>query len=175
MKKNLLFLTVLSLIALMASSCGRTIYRYHSTSARTIEPKHLMVTAPLIADIKVIGERISHTEVFQNVASFNERYLEEYRTLALAAASKSANADIIVGALFDVNFNSDVTRRNELRVTVIGYPAVYANFRNLEGEKDEWILDFYYPGWRPVIVPGKKMPMRQTPSSNETNQKRRRR
>jgi len=159
MKKTLLFLIVLSLIALMMSSCTHVVYRHHDASARNIEPEHLMFTMPFTADLNVIGERISHTEIFRGVASLNEQSLENYRIIALASASKAANADIIIGALLETNFErrgGQIT--NELQITVTGYPAVYTNFRNIQKD-DVWILDFYFPERnRGVFFPPVELP-----------------
>jgi len=94
MKKTVLFLIILSLIALITGGCTQVIHRLQDASARNIEPKHLMFSMPLTADLVVVGERISHTEVFRGVTSLDELSLENYRILALAATSKTVKADI---------------------------------------------------------------------------------
>jgi len=54
-------------------------------------------------------------------------------------------------------------------VTVIGYPAVYTNFRNVN-ENDIWMLDFYFPERnKSVIFPPIELPT--SVSQKQSNKK----
>ena len=160
MKKTILCLTMLLWITLITSSCATVVHRHHSVSARSAEPQHQQVlTMPHLADLEVIGERFSYRVVFRGITSLQEQDLENWRNIALADAVRAVNADIIVGALFETEFERGRhPRDNELRVTVIGFPAIFTNFRNATKE-DAWILDFYFPERnRSVIFPPISVP-----------------
>ena len=156
MKKSFLLLAVLSLMTVAAqgnkppkkATLVSLFERHNSASSRNIEPKHQVVVTPYIADLKVIGERITHTEIFNDVLldSLNES-THNYQNVALSRAAAIAKADVIIGALFETNYEANTdfeagTFKSTLKITVTGHPAVYTNFRNAT-EKDLWILNYY--------------------------------
>ena len=49
---------------------------------------------------------------------------------------KNINADVIVAATFNVKTNDD---GNGYKVTVIGYPATFINWKTAEASDYEWI------------------------------------
>lgn len=103
---------------------------YKESSARTLEATHQIFTTPLVADLKITGEKITHIErdafadyiVDENIVN----YISDFKKIALGCAVKKYNADALVGTVFDVV--TDQT--GHLVITVSGYPATYTNFRN---------------------------------------------
>lgn len=137
--KKILFLVFAAFAAVNTFGQKTTVqHDYQESSARNLEPNQMVIAMPLMADLKVISGRIRYTETeaFKNinVSEFIKeagekafiRNLVEWKKIALSQATKSANADLIIGATIDIATNS----RNTLEITVSGYPAVYANFRN---------------------------------------------
>ena len=104
---------------------------YKESSARTLEPNNYIFAAPLIADIQIVGERITHTEI----SAFSEyvvdenilTYISEFKKVALGRALQKYNADALVGTLFNVVTNES----GHIEISVSGYPAKYTNFRNI--------------------------------------------
>lgn len=103
---------------------------YKESSARTLEATHQIFTTPLVADLKITGEKVNHIEkdafadyiVDENIVN----YISDFKKIALGCAVKKYNADAFVGTVFDVI--TDPT--GHLVITVSGYPATYTNFRN---------------------------------------------
>ena len=103
---------------------------YKESSARTLEATHQIFTTPLVADLKITGEKVYHIEkdafadyiVDENVV----KYISDFKKIALGCAVKKYNADAFVGTVFDVVTDST----GHLVITVSGYPATYTNFRN---------------------------------------------
>lgn len=105
---------------------------YQESSARNLEPEHLMLLTPLIADLEVSAIKVQHTETqaFENLVITQDvlKMMSELKKVALSRAARSCKADVLVGTTIDVVTNS----RGRLEITVTGYPAVYKNFRKAE-------------------------------------------
>ncbi len=103
---------------------------YQESTARNLEPEHFMLLTPLIADLEVSSEKVTHTEK----AAFAEfpvttamiREIPEFKKIALSRAARACNADVMVGTTIDVITNS----QGLLEITITGYPAHYRRFRN---------------------------------------------
>lgn len=141
-KLTLLFSLVFMLLSIpLMAQKSKTSYYYNESSARNIEPGQRILTTPLIADVKVISsEKIKpYTEVFPFVMNPQvKEAVPGFKRTAFAHAAKENNADILVGTDITVTTNDD----GYVVVTVTGYPARYANFRNATAQ-DTWMLEFY--------------------------------
>ena len=133
MKKLFLFFA-LGVVASLAMAQKNVSVEYQESSTRNLEPEHYMVTAPLIADIKVTADKITYTETeafrkfpitVDNVKDI-KAMMPEFKKIALSRAAKAHNADLLVGTIIDVT--TDVG--GFICITVSGYPAKYVNFRN---------------------------------------------
>lgn len=134
MKKALL----IALVALVAASCAPTqptqyvfyTYDYNESTARNLEPEHIMLTTPVIADLEVSPTRITHIEreAFKDIeldeVTTSESYIENFKKIALSKAAKAHDADLLVGSMIDVQ-----TIDERLVITITGFPAKYVNFR----------------------------------------------
>lgn len=134
MKKALL----IALVALVAASCAPTqptqyvfyTYDYNESTARNLEPEHIMLTSPVIADLEVSPTRITHIEreAFKDIeldeVTTSESYIENFKKIALSKAAKAHDADLLVGSMIDVQ-----TIDERLVITITGFPAKYVNFR----------------------------------------------
>lgn len=133
--KKLLFLTAFVALSLSAVAQQRTErVEYQESSARNLEPEQAVMIAPMIADIKIVAEKIYYTEkeAFKNyqVSSSIVALVPEFKKIALSRAARAYKADAIVGATVDVVTNENGT----LEITISGYPACYTNFRNATSE-----------------------------------------
>lgn len=135
MKKVLL----IALVALVAASCVPTApttqyvyytYDYNESTARNLEPEHIMLTTPVVADLEVQPTRITHVEkdayadIILDELTTSPNYIENYKKIALSKAAKAHDADLLVGSMIDVQ-----TIDERLVITVTGFPAKYVNFR----------------------------------------------
>ena len=137
MKRNLILLVGTFLMT--ACAVQKTTYR--ESSARVIEPGLSVIVTPLIADLQVISqEKITpYVEVFPyEVTLFNLKYVDNFKRTALLNAAKKYNADVIVGAIIDV----ETTPKGEFQISVTGYPARWVNFRNATAA-DTWMVDMF--------------------------------
>ena len=132
--RKLILLFVFGIVASLSMAQKNVSVEYQESSTRNLEPEHYMVTAPLIADIKVTAEKITYTETeafrkfpitADNVKDINEA-MPEFKKIALSRAAKAHNADLLVGTIIDVTTDAG----GFIRITVSGYPAKYVNFRN---------------------------------------------
>ena len=105
---------------------------YQESSARNLEPEHLMLLTPLIADLEVSAIKVQHTEkqAFENIVITQDvlKMMPELKKVALSRAARSCKADVLVGTTIDVVTNSS----GRLEITVTGYPAMYRNFRKAD-------------------------------------------
>ena len=134
MKKFSLFIAF-AIVASMAVAQQRTErLEYQESSARNLEPEQAVMIAPMIADIKIVADKIYYTEkeAFKNyqVSSSIVALVPEFKKIALSRAARAYKADAIVGATVDVITNENGT----LEITISGYPACYTNFRNATSE-----------------------------------------
>lgn len=105
-------------------------YDYNESTARNLEPEHVMLTTPVIADLEVSSTRITHVErdAYRDIAVDNftiqPENIEGYKKIALSKAAKAHDADVLVASMIDVQ-----TIDGRLVITVTGFPAKYKNFR----------------------------------------------
>ena len=133
MKRFLLPLLAILLFAVNANAQQRIEkIEYQESSARNLEPEHLMLLTPLIADLEVSAVKIRHTETeaFENVVITQDllKLMPELKKVALSRAARASNADVLVGTTIDVITNDN----GRIEITVTGYPAFYRNFRKAE-------------------------------------------
>lgn len=133
MKRTLLFAAMAILCILTGNAQNRTT-DYKESSARNLEPLHSVMTAPLIADLQITGERIVYTEkeafAAYTVTPDIVQFIPNFKKVALSCAARAYNADAIIGATVDVITNAN----GHLEITISGYPAKYTNFRNATSE-----------------------------------------
>ena len=112
---------------------------YMESSARYMEPSQNIMTAPMIADLQVVGGSVSHTETeaFKNYEVTEEliQLVPGFKRIALSRAARAHKADVIIGAMVDVITNEN----GRLEITITGYPAKYVNFRNATSNEIELV------------------------------------
>lgn len=124
----------------MLSSCGLTLSSYESQQSRSYETIQDVISTPLLVDLQIIGDKIQYSETFdfkisEIPAASVEPMISEFKKMVVAKASKKYNADAIIGVLHDVS-----TTRNQIILSITGYPARYVNFRTATPD-DMWIID----------------------------------
>ncbi len=126
---------------LSASAQKNTTVEFHQAQARQVEPLIQTFILPKVAEMKVEPNRISFTTFISNeevVAMKGEIY--ELKAYALANACKANNADVIIAATYII----DTDKSNKgYNVTVVGYPAVYEKWRDVQQGDYQWIQSVY--------------------------------
>lgn len=141
--KRYLVLFALSFLGVGAVVAQKVEYR--QSQSRIIEPKMNSYVKPLIVDLKVLeGQKRIEAGPFlfpdKDVTIMSHAELENTKTNALYMAAKQYNADIIVAATFDVR---SMEKGKGLQIWVLGFPAVYDNWRTIKEEDYQWVLDAY--------------------------------
>lgn len=136
---------------ILLNSCGLSRYS-RQVSYRNLEPMTRAIAAPLANDIRVIGPKIDTTIVYTFGKREFVRSIGDWKTIAINDAIQNRGADLLVAGSIDSEFEAGKSvkkrlgkmTRAVLQVTVTGYPAVYANFRNLD-IPDTTILKYQQP------------------------------
>ncbi len=136
MKKIFIFSYLL--VALVFSSCSKKTYSYAET--RTVEPTQSVNVVLVVAELEVSQERITYAErlsVKANSLSNSEfnALVEQEKVQVINNATTAHEADLIVAPV--VSVQTDV--KNNLIISVSGYPAKYKNYRNATQE-DQWFF-----------------------------------
>lgn len=128
MKKLLLF--ALATLLSMSVFAQKDRLQYQESSARSLEPAHSVMITPFVADMQLLGDRISYTEseAFAGYAITPAivEFIPTFKNIALSRAARHHKADAIVAATVDVITNND----GRIEITISGYPVKYINFRN---------------------------------------------
>ena len=101
-------LSVLAVLVLVSCSTVQTSVRidYMESSTENLEPQNMIMTSPMIADLKVIGDQITYTETeaFKDieVTRWVIDAIPNFKRIALCKAARQYNADLIIGATIDV-------------------------------------------------------------------------
>lgn len=140
MKKLLIVL----LLCCVSTSCGTTtqIVSYHEVTTRDVELNQTSIRiTPMVAELQVLSENKiqPYVEEFDIIAT-NETLpmIEDLKQMALYHATQINKADALIGATFEV----ETTSRNTFKITVIGWPVKYVNFRSLSKD-DVWLDELY--------------------------------
>lgn len=130
MKKSFLIIVVTLLPFSSIFAQNKDSVEYLESSARILEPTHSVMILPLVAEMQVISDRVSFTEIdsYKNfpVTPSIIPNIPNFKKIALSKAAHKYGADILIGATFDVITNE----KGCLEITVTGYPAKYVNFHN---------------------------------------------
>ena len=143
MKKSILFFACLALVLCSCSSTKNVSY----TEFTTVDTQPRLCAIPLVADLNVIGPRIAYSEtVYVDFGKMNDfeikNLIKELKDAALAHAIKAHKADVLASPQVSIESKA----KSQLVVNVIGYPAVYKNFRSATPE-DGWFI----PEAAPVV------------------------
>lgn len=133
MKKFFLFVLLLigSATVVRAQQKSEPVYRVTESSATNLDAKAQLMLTPLAAEIIVSPEKITHTEreAFAQYTTTDAVIsdLDKFRLVAISRAAHKYGADLLVGTVIDIRTIDNV---GHFEITVSGYPATYANFRN---------------------------------------------
>lgn len=133
MLKRILLVIAGMIVLSVTANAQKTTYTVAESSSTFLEPSPSIITTPLVADIKILGDKISYVEpdALKIFPLTNFQQLPQLRSIVVARATRAYNADLLVGVSFDMQ----TTDNGELKVTVTGYPAKYNNFRNATYEE----------------------------------------
>lgn len=146
--KLLLLLSVLTTVSLYAQKK----IDFQQAQTRIIEPMQDVYIRPLAADLKIIkNERVVYPTkwLFQEKKMSDLTYddLREARMLAAYYATLGDDADVLVGATFEMHNHPD--SEYGIDVTVRGYPAMYTNWHKMGDDPED-------SKWFPQLIQGQQ-------------------
>ncbi|MFM1745037.1 MAG: hypothetical protein RLZZ630_974 [Bacteroidota bacterium] len=113
---------LLCISPLVLASCNNAVYKSRTAKSTEINGPGI-IQLPVVADLNVRPAKASFT-VDDKRKSLNLRQLKE---AAIAGALQEQKADVLVEPTFSID-----SRRGMNTVTVTGWPADYARFRNMD-------------------------------------------
>ena len=142
---------VLMLMCGMSVFCTMAQVRtFEESQSRILEPEQKVYIRPLVADLEVLNnqKRMSFGPYIYEMSSksINESDLVNLKATSVFKAALSADADLILGATFNVFVES--SEPNTVKIEVIGFPAKYVNFRPIGSEEkvdDYELIRVVYP------------------------------
>ena len=124
-------------LGLFAEANAQRTEVYRSSQARLIEPQMGVYIKPLVADLEIDQTKGKVKDVWEftpdEVAAMGGDEAD-VRTRALFMSVDKHDVDVIVAASFDLESTNSGSK-----VTVIGYPAKYVNWRTASPADNEWI------------------------------------
>lgn len=108
---------------------------YEERSVTVVEPEAHVATTPIVADLSIIGDRITETVVLNDFRASRKNLIniQELKVFALSQLAQEYDADLIIATNVSVS-----TQNNHFAFTITGYPARYVNFR--KPDKDDMDL-----------------------------------
>lgn len=141
---------VLIIIALLASAVGGYAQdkdTFHSSQARSLEPTQEVFIRPKIARLEVLnGENRIKTDPIPfegdqyDFHVLTVERLQNIKATALYMAADFYDADVILGATFDVR---SLKKGKGVEIVVKGYPAKYVDWEDAKDEDYIWINNIY--------------------------------
>lgn len=141
---------VLIIIVLLISTIG--VYAqekdtFRSSQARSLEPTQEVFIRPKIAKLEVLegGKRIKTDPFAFEGDQYDFRVLtvdmlQNIKATALYMAADLYDADVILGATFDVR---SLKKGKGVEIVVKGYPAKYVDWEDAKDEDYIWINNIY--------------------------------
>jgi len=113
----------LALTAVLISLSSCQVIKTRTAKAIDIQNNGI-IQRPTIADLEVSSPKVTGT-----ATSVGKQTIETIKNNAIGDATKKANCDLLVDPIYETETTGGVTK-----VTVIGYPATYKNFRPIVEE-----------------------------------------
>ena len=126
--KKLILVIFLTFIGAIGAYAQKTNVRMQETQARLLDVTSNAYVKPLTKDEWALTREQAEQEMNGDLVNI--------RSYAIYMSSQKHNADVIVAATFNVKTNDD---GNGYKVTVIGYPATFINWKTAEASDYEWI------------------------------------
>ena len=138
--KKLILVIFLTFIGAIGAYAQKTKVRMQETQARLLDVTSNAYVKPLTVELQIDKSkgRIKDEWTLTREQAEQEMNgdLVNIRSYAIYMSSQKHNADVIVAATFNVKTNDD---GNGYKVTVIGYPATFINWKTAEASDYEWI------------------------------------
>ncbi|MCF0194801.1 MAG: hypothetical protein HUK00_06455 [Bacteroidaceae bacterium] len=137
--KKVLFSVLFTLIATAAFAQSKTVVEFEDRQARLLDVESNVIFKPMVVEMQIMEKVGKIHEEFEfdhiKLESLNNT-VENIRKWATAEAAMKHKADVIVGALFDVKYNSQAKTG---KVIVEGYPAKFVNWHTVNNTDLDWI------------------------------------
>ena len=138
--KKLILVIFLTFIGAIGAYAQKTNVRMQETQARLLDVTSNAYVKPLTVELQIDKSkgRIKDEWTLTREQAEQEMNgdLVNIRSYAIYMSSQKHNEDVIVAATFNVKTNDD---GNGYKVTVIGYPATFINWKTAEASDYEWI------------------------------------
>ena len=139
--KKLFFMVLFACIGILGVQAQKTTVEYKDTQARLLDVVSNAYVKPLTVELKVdtskgrirdewpISQKVAEVDMGGDIANI--------RSWGVYMSSKFHNADVIVAATF--NFETDPDNPDAYKLTVVGYPASFVNWKTATEADYEWI------------------------------------
>lgn len=139
--KKLFFMVLFACIGILGVQAQKTTVEYKDTQARLLDVVSNAYVKPLTVELKVdtskgrirdewpISKKVAEVDMGGDIANI--------RSWGVYMSSKLHNADVIVAATF--NFETDPDNPDAYKLTVVGYPASFVNWKTATEADYEWI------------------------------------
>lgn len=138
--KKILFMMLFAMIGVAAAQAQKTTVRIQDTQARLLDVNSNAYVKPLTVELQVdkTKGRIRDEWPLTKEQAENEMQgdITNIRSYAVYMSSQKHNADVIVAATFNLRTND---AGNGYIITVVGYPAVFVNWKTADASDYEWI------------------------------------
>lgn len=146
MKKLILFFFIVA--ASVACSSAQTYVDYQSAQSRILDIVTSGYVKPKVVDLVMIKTPNSNEDfrmvdsIFYTKAQVKAMNSDEANIRANASFHfcEKYQADVIVGALYDIHTTAN---HDGYIVKVIGYPARFHNFRDVDEKEDKWWINIH--------------------------------
>lgn len=153
MKRAFLLFSVL--MAFATSGFSQKV-EFRQAQTRVIEPMQDVFVRPLVADLQILKEERQTYPVswqFQNkrISDITVADLQDAKILAAYQAAVQEDADVIVGATFEVRNHEEKGKSSDLGIDIIvrGYPAKYINWHKMGEDSTD-------KDWVPMLIDGQR-------------------
>lgn len=138
--KTLILAISLTFIGVAGAQAQKTNVRMQETQARLLDVNSNAYVRPLTVELLIDKSkgRIKDEWTLTKEQAEQEMGgdLANIRSYAIYMSSQKNNADVIVAATFNVKTNDE---GNGYKITVIGYPATFINWKTADPSDYEWI------------------------------------
>ncbi len=131
---------------LLIFACGAKVYaqkahvRIQDTQARLLDVTSNAYVKPLTVELEIIDSQGRIRDVWpltrEQVEVEFQGDIRNIRSYAVYMSSQKHNVDVIVAATFNFSTNEEGTGYN---IVVVGYPAIFTNWRTANDTDYEWI------------------------------------
>lgn len=147
MKKNVVAALAFMFCSVGAMAQKESHFFYEETQARLLDVMANAYVKPLTVELEVTNTKRQTVLVkipTQRAVNAMKSDPTNWKSYAVYDAArqlreKGIDCDVIVGATFNIMFDTTSSDPNNVNITVIGFPAVFKNWKTASEEDMKWI------------------------------------